>query len=222
MKMETIGNILQKDYLLLQDFDLLSPELDQNLQKHAQYLKTCNFAEFRILIPSHTPQPTINTIESFIQTQNIHGAIEYYIPVNNQSQLDREVESIPELANKKHIAILPAEDLRYEILARKIWNLSMGGKAIMILQPERITQWRNNDSFFKRIHIRGADLAFSGSSEYSLGLFHKRTLRSLHEARIIAMWLTPQIYDVNSALFKKDMAIRLNAIQSRKTPPNDL
>jgi hypothetical protein len=222
MKMETIGNILHKDYLLLQDFDLLSPELDQNLQKHAQYIATCNFAEFIILIPYQTPQPTINTIDRFIQTQNTLGAIEYYIAVNNQSQFDKDIESIPQLATKKCIAILPSEDLRYEILAKRIWNLSMGGKAIMILQPERVTQWRKNHSLFKRIHLRGADLAFSGTSEYSLGLFHKRTLRSFHEARIIAMWLTPQIYDVNSALFKKDMAIRLNVIQSLKTPPNDL
>jgi hypothetical protein len=79
MKMETIGSILHKDYLLLQDFDLLSPELDQNLQKHAQYIATCNFAEFIILIPYQTPQPTINTIDRFIQTQNTLGAIEYYL-----------------------------------------------------------------------------------------------------------------------------------------------
>jgi hypothetical protein len=138
------------------------------------------------------------------------------------SQFDKDIESIPQLATKKCIAILPSEDLRYEILAKRIWNLRMCGKAIMILQPERVTQWRKNHSLFKRIHLRGADLAFSGTSEYSLGLFHKRTLRSFHEARIIAMWLTPQIYDVNSALFKKDMAIRLNVIQSLKTPPNDL
>jgi hypothetical protein len=65
-------------------------------------------------------------------------------------------------------------------------------------------------------------MAFSGSSKYSLGFFHKRNLRLLHQHRIIAMWLTPQIYDVNTALFKKDMAIRLNAIQSLSTPPNDL
>jgi len=98
----------------------------------------------------------------------------------------------------------------------------MGGKAIMILQPERVTQWRNNISLFKRLHIRGADLAFSGSSKYSLGFFHNRHLRSLHEARIIAMWLTPQIYDIHSELFIKDMAIRLKTIQSLKTPPNEL
>jgi len=70
--------------------------------------------------------------------------------------------------------------------------------------------------------LKGANMAFSGTSKYSLGFFHKRNLRTLHQARIIAMWLTPQIYDVNSALFKKDMAIRLDAIQSIKTPPNDL
>jgi len=220
--MESIGNILHTDYLLLQDFDLLNSELDQNLQKHASYLSKCNFAKFRILAPYHTPKPTINTIEAFINSQSIHGAIEYYIPVNNQSQLNRDVESIPELATKKCIAILPAENLRYETLVKQIWNLSMDGKAIMILQPERVTQWRNNISLFKRLHIRGADLAFSGSSKYSLGFFHNRHLRSLHEARIIAMWLTPQIYDIHSELFIKDMAIRLKTIQSLKTPPNEL
>lgn len=220
--MESIGNILHTDYLLLQDFDLLNSELDQNLQKHASYLSKCNFAEFRILVPYHTPKPTINTIEDFINSQSITGAIEYYIPVNNQSQLNRDVESIPELATKKCIAILPAENLRYETLVKQIWNLSMDGKAIMILQPERVTQWRNNISLFKRLHIRGADLAFSGSSKYSLGFFHNRHLRSLHEARIIAMWLTPQIYDIHSELFIKDMAIRLKTIQSLKTPPNEL
>jgi len=99
--MEAIGVILHTDYLLLQDFDLLSPELDQNLQKHASYLSKCNFAKFRIFIPYHTPKPTINTIEDFINSQSIPGAIEYYIPVNNQSQLNRDVESIPELANQK-------------------------------------------------------------------------------------------------------------------------
>jgi hypothetical protein len=220
--MEEIGRILQKDYLLLQEVDLHSPELSSNLLKHAQYLRTCDFAEFRILIPHHTPLQTINTIEAFINKQNIKGAIRYYIPVNNQSKFDKDVELNPELSFKHWIAILPTEDFRYEVLAKKIWNLSMGGKAIMILQPERVTQWRNNQKYFKRLHLKGANMAFSGSSKYSLGFFHKRNLRLLHQDRIIAMWLTPQIYDVNTALFKKDMAIRLNAIQSLSTPPNDL
>ena len=220
--MEEIGRILQKDYLLLQEVDLQSPELSSNLLKHAQYLRTCDFAEFRILIPHHTPQPIINTIEGFINKQNIKGAIRYYIPVNNQSKFDKDVELNPELSFKHWIAILPTEDFRYEVLAKKIWNLSMGGKAIMILQPERVTQWRSNQKYFKRLHLKGANMAFSGTGKYSLGFFHKRNLRTLHQARIIAMWLTPQIYDVNSALFKKDMAIRLDAIQSIKTPPNDL
>ena len=78
--MEEIGRILQKDYLLLQEVDLQSPEFSSNLLKHAQYLRTCDFAEFRILIPHHTPQPIINIIEGFINKQNIKGAIRFYIP----------------------------------------------------------------------------------------------------------------------------------------------
>lgn len=98
----------------------------------------------------------------------------------------------------------------------------MGGKAIMILQPERVTQWRGNQKHFKRLHLKGANMAFLGTSKYSLGFFHKRNLRQLHQDRIIAMWLTPQIYDIHSELFIKDMAIRLKTIQKLKTPPNEL
>ena len=206
----------------MQESDLKSPELLQNLNMHAQYLRTCAFAEFRIMIPHYTSQIIIDTIDGFIAKQNIPGAIRFYIPVNNQSKCDKDLELNPELSFKDWIAILPSEDFRYEALSKKIWNLSMGGKTIMILQPERVDQWRNHTTHFKRLHLKGANMAFSGTSLYSLGFFHKRTLRSLHNSRIIGLWLTPQIYDVNSALFKKDMAIRLDAIQSIKTPPNDM
>ncbi|MEY3097306.1 MAG: hypothetical protein RL647_896, partial [Bacteroidota bacterium] len=110
----------------------------------------------------------------------------------------------------------------YENFAKKIWNLSMGGKAILVLLPERVEQWRKKTTHFKRLHLKGANMAFSGSSLYKLGFFHKSNLIALHKSRIIHMWLTPQIYDVNSALFKKDMGIRLAAIKSIKTPQNDL
>ncbi len=54
--MEEIGQILHKDYLLLQDGDLSGSNLNERLMMHAQYLRTCNFAEFRLLIPHKTPE----------------------------------------------------------------------------------------------------------------------------------------------------------------------
>ena len=220
--MEEIGRILHKDYLLLQDSDLDDSQLNQRLMMHAQYLHTCNFAEFRLLIPRHTSENIIQTLNDFIANQTIPGAIRYYIPVDNRSKFDEEVIMNPELSFKDWVAILPSEDFRYENFAKKIWNLSMGGKAILVLLPERVDQWRNNNTHFKRLHLKGANMAFSGSSKYKLGFFHKSNLINFHKSRIIHLWLTPQIYDVNSSLFKKDMAIRLAAITSIKTPQNDL
>lgn len=220
--MEEIGQILQKDYLLLQDSDLNDVNLNQRLMMHAQYLRTCDFAEFRVLIPHQTPESIITTLNDFIAKQNIPGALRYYIPVDNRSKFDEEVIMNPELSFKDWVAILPTEDFRYENFAKKIWNLSMGGKAILVLLPERVKQWRDKPTHFKRLHLKGANMAFSGSSLYKLGFFHKSKLNELHRTRIIHMWLTPQIYDVNSSLFKKDMSIRLSAITSIKTPPNDL
>lgn len=220
--MEEIGRILHKDYLLLQDSDLNDNQLHQRLMMHAQYLRTCNFAEFRLLIPHSTSEKIIQNLNEFIGKQNIPGAVRYYIPVDNKSKFDEEVILNPELSFKDWVAILPSEDFRYENFAKKIWNLSMGGKAILVLLPERVKQWRSNPTHFKRLHLKGANMAFSGSSLYKLGFFHKSKLLELHKSRIIHMWLTPQIYDVNSSLFKKDMSIRLDAITSIKTPENDL
>lgn len=220
--MDKIGQILHKDYLLLQESDLSSPNLNERLLMHAQYLRTCNFAEFRLLIPQKTSASVIESLNTFIGKQNIPGALRYYIPVDNRSKFDEEVIMNPELSFKDWVAVLPSEDFRYENFAKKIWNLSMGGKAILVLLPERVDQWRNKTTHFKRLHLKGANMAFSGSSLYKLGFFHKSNLIALHKSRIIHMWLTPQIYDVNSALFKKDMAIRLAAITSIKTPQNDL
>jgi hypothetical protein len=220
--MKEIGNILHKDYLLLQENELVNPNLGQQLLLHAQYLRTCNFAEFRLLIPHNTRESIISQLNAFISTQNIPGALRFYIPVDNKSKFDEDVQMNPELSFKDWVAILPTEDFRYETFAKKIWNLSMGGKAILVLLPERVNQWRKSESYFKRIHLKGANMAFSGSSLYRLGFFHKRSLIALHQHRIIHMWLTPQIYDVNSSLFKKDMEIRLAAITSIKTSANDL
>lgn len=220
--MEEIGRILHKDYLLLQDSELSSNDLRQRLLLHAQYLRTCNFAEFRLLIPHNTSESILLTLEEFIQNQNIKGALRYYIRVDNKSKFDDEVKLNPELSFKDWVAILPSEDFRYENFSKKIWNLSMGGKAIIVLLPERVEQWRKKTTHFKRLHLKGANMAFSGSSLYKIGFFHKNNLLELHKSRIIHMWLTPKIYDVNTALFKKDMAIKLAAITSIKTPQNDL
>ena len=220
--MEEIGQILHKDYLLLQDGDLSGSNLNERLMMHAQYLRTCNFAEFRLLIPHKTPDATLATLNNFISKQNIPGALRYYIPVDNRSKFDEEVIMNADLSFKDWVAVLPSEDFRYENFAKKIWNLSMGGKAILVLLPERVEQWRKKTTHFKRLHLKGANMAFSGSSLYKLGFFHKSNLIALHKSRIIHMWLTPQIYDVNSALFKKDMGIRLAAIKSINTPQNDL
>jgi hypothetical protein len=220
--MKTIGQLLKKDYLLLRVSELASPDLSSRLILHAQYLSFCDFSEFRLMIPLNTPQNIIEVLNKWIAQQNIPGAIRNYIPVDNKSKFDAEVIMNPELSFKDWIAILPTPDFHYESLRKKIWNLSMGGKALLILLPESVTSWSKSTSTFKRIHLKGANMAFSGSSLFPLGWFHKRQLREIHQYRLVHMWLTPQIYDVNSALFKKDMAIRLDAITSINTRPNDL
>lgn len=220
--MEQIGQILNKDYLLLQDSDLSSTNINERLLMHAQYLRICNFTEFRLLIPHNTSESILANLNNFISKQNIPGALRYYIPVDNRSKFDEEVIMNPELSFKDWVAVLPSEDFRYENFAKKIWNLSMGGKAIIVLLPERVEQWRKKTTHFKRLHLKGANMAFSGSSLFKMGFFHKSNLIELHKSRIIHMWITPQIYDVNSALFKKDMAIKLATITSIKTPPNEL
>ena len=220
--MKTIGQLLKKDYLLLRVGELASPDLASRLILHAQYLSFCDFSEFRLMIPFNTPQDIIDVLNKWISQQNIPGAIRNYIPVDNKSNFDTEVIMNPELSFKDWIAILPTPDFHYESLRKKIWNLSMGGKALLILLPESVTSWRKSTSTFKRIHLKGANMAFSGSSLFPMGWFHKRQLREIHQYRLVHMWLTPQIYDVNSALFKKDMAIKLDAITSYDTHPNDL
>jgi hypothetical protein len=220
--MKTIGQILKKDYLLLRESELSSNDLSKKLLLHAQYLSFCDFAEFRLMVPHNTPQSILQTLNTFISQQNIPGAIRFYINVDNKSNFDSEVIMNPELSFKEWIAILPSEDFRYESLRKKIWNLSMGGKALLILLPESVISWRKSTSTFKRIHLKGANMAFSGSSLYSMGWFHRSKIREIHQYRLVHIWLTPQIYDVNSALFKKDMAIRLDAITSFNTAPNDL
>jgi hypothetical protein len=220
--MKTIGQLLKKDYLLLRVSELASPDLASRLILHAQYLSFCDFSEFRLMIPFNTPQDIIDVLNKWISQQNIPGAIRNYILVDNKSKFDTEVIMNPELSFKDWIAILPTPDFHYESLRKKIWNLSMGGKALLILLPESVTSWRKSTSTFKRIHLKGANMAFSGSSLFPMGWFHKRQLREIHQYRLVHMWLTPQIYDVNSALFKKDMAIKLDAITSYYTHPNDL
>lgn len=220
--METIGQTLKKDYLLLQESDLNNPNLSADLLLHSDYLKVCCFEEFRILIPHHTAENTIQLLSDFIQKQSIPGALRYYIQVDNQSQFDKEVLLNPELSFKDWVAVLPTEDFRYENFSKKIWNLSKGGKAIMILLPERVQQWRSRQSYFKRLYNKGASFAFSGSTIYKMGFLHKFKVLQIHKEKIIHLWLTPKIYDVNSVLFKKDMAIKLDAITSIKTDPNDL
>lgn len=220
--MKTIGQTLKKDYLLLREHDLLAADLESKLTFHAQYLEYCDFPEFRLMIPVNTPQNTIETLNKWISQQNIPGAIFNYLPVDNKSQFDTDIAMSPELSLKEWVAILPSPDFHYESLRKKIWNLSMSGKTLLIILPEAVESWRKSTSIFKRIHRKGANMAFSGSSLYPLGWFHKRKLRELHRNRLVHIWLTPQIYDVNSALFKKDMAIRMDAITSWDTSANDL
>lgn len=220
--MEKIGQILKKDYLLLQETDLNNPNLSEELLEHANSLKICGFQEFRLLIPHQTPEITIQLLQNFIESQPIPGALRYYIQIDNQSQFDKEVLLNPELSFKDWVAVLPTEDFRYENFSKKIWNLSKGGKAIMILLPERVNQWRSRQSYFKRLYNKGASFAFSGSSKYNMGFLHKFKVKQIHKEGIIHLWLTPQIYNTQSKLFAKDMAIKLDAISSISTNPNDL
>ena len=220
--MKSIGQILKKDYLVLRAQELTSSELSSQLMKHAQYLSFCDFSEFRLMIPHNTEPKIIESLNAFIKQQNIPGAIRFYLNVDNKSNFDTEVLLNPEMSFKDWIAILPSEDFRYDSLRRKIWNLSMNGKAILILLPESVTSWRKSLSTFKRIHLKGANMAFSGSTLFSMGWFHKKKIREIQVNRLSHIWLTPQIYDVNSTLFKKDMAIKLDVITRYNTSPNDL
>ena len=115
-----IGQILQKDYLVLRAYELKSSELSSQLMKHAQYLNFCDFAEFRLMIPHNTEPKIIESLNAFIKQQNIPGAIRFYLNVDNKSNFDTEVLLNPEMSFKDWIAILPSEDFRYESLRRKI------------------------------------------------------------------------------------------------------
>jgi hypothetical protein len=220
--MQQIGEILQKDYLLLQRSELVLPDILTRLNNHAEYLTLCDFKEFRLLIPHNTPEPILDKLNGFIQAQKIPGALRYYLEIGNQTKFDEEVTLNPELSFKDWVAVLPSEDFRYENFAKRIWNLSLGGKSLLVLLPERVSSWRQNISMFKRLSLKGATLAMSGSTSFKLGFFHTKKLTELHKSRNIHMWLTPQIYDINSAIFKKDMTARLAAITAIKTSPNDL
>jgi hypothetical protein len=218
----TLGEILVKDYLLLDAEVLNSGDLSEQLKTHLAYLIPQNFKEFRLMIPHDTAKPIIQTLESFILKAPIPGAIRNYLSVNNSTKFNEQLTINPEVAFKQWLCILPSEDFKYDSLRKKIWNLAQDGKSIMILMPERVKEWRGHTSYLKRIHIKGANFALSASYQFRWGLWHKKNIKEIHKSKLVSMWISPGICDINEAKCKKDIACKLEVITAFKTSPNDL
>lgn len=218
----SIGGVLLKDYLLLLQDELQPVQLQDRLSKYSIYLKEHKFHEFRIMVPYETPELILQTIQNFINQQNIKGAIRNYLPINNQTKFDKELKENPNLAFKSWLCVLPSPDYRYESLRKRIWEMAKDGKALMILMPERVNEWRGKTSYLKRMHLKGASFAMSASSNFRWGFWHKKNLKEIHENKLVTMWITPQIYDVHSSEHQRDAKIKLDIITSIDTMPNDL
>lgn len=218
----TIGEILVKDYLLLEEHVLNAPNLKQQLDIHLNYLINQNFKEFRLMIPHDTSALITKTLEAFVQSAPIPGAIRHYLKVDNTTKFTEQLTINPDVAFKNWLCILPSEDFRYDSLRKKIWNLAQDGKSIMLLMPERVKEWRGHTSYLKRMHIKGANFAMSGSYSYRWGFWHKKNLKEVHKSKLVSMWITPSICDVNDKKCKKDIACKLEIISAFKTSPNDL
>jgi|GEM_PF-489500 len=218
----TIGEILLKDYLLLEESELNRADLRERLTVHLNYLQSQQFKEFRLMIPHNTSDRVLSILESFIASCPIPGAIRNYLSVNNTTRFSEQLTIHPDVAFKHWLCILPSEDFKYDSLRKKIWNLAQEGKSIMILMPERVKEWRGHDSYLKRIHIKGANFAMSASYQYKWGFWHKKNLKNIHQNKLVSMWITPGICDINQASCQKDIACKLEVLTSTKTFPNDL
>lgn len=219
---ESLGEILKKDYLLLLPDELHPVQLQDRLLKYGEYLTEHKFTEFRIMVPYETQELILKYIQEFINCQSISGAIRNYLPINNQTKFDKEVKENPNLAFKSWLCVLPSEDYRYESLRKRIWEMAKDGKALMILMPERVNEWRGKTSYIKRMHLKGASFAMSASIQYRWGFWHRKNLKDIHDNKLVTMWITPKIYDVNSPEHKRDINIKLDIITSLPTSPNDL
>ena len=218
----TLGDILVKDYLLLEESVLTQSNLSELLLTHQNYLLSQNFKEFRLMIPHDTAGNIVSVLNNFIQQCPIPGAIRNYLSVDNSTKFLEEININPDVAFKNWLCILPSEDFRYESLRKKIWNLAQEGKSIMILMPERVKEWNGRISFLKRMHIKGANFAMSATYQFRWGFWHKKNYKSIHQNKLIAMWITPQIIDVADTKFRKDIDCKLEIINAYKTFPNDL
>jgi hypothetical protein len=218
----TLGEILVKDYLLLEEHVLKQSDLKRQLETHLHYLINQNFKEFRLMIPHDTSDAITKALEDFIQSAPIKGAIRHYLKVNNTTKFSEQLTINPEVAFKHWLCILPSEDFRYDSLRKKIWNLAQDGKSIMILMPERVREWKGHTSYLKRIHIKGANFAMSGSYQYRWGFWHKKNLKEIHKSKLVSMWITPAICNLNDAKCKKDIQCKLEILSELKTLPNDL
>lgn len=219
---ESIGGVLLKDYLLLLVDELELGNIQDRLLKYSIYLQEHKFHEFRIMVPYETPELILQTIQDFINKQPIPGALRNYLPINNQTKFDRELKENPSLAFKSWLCVLPSPDYRYESLRKRIWEMAKDGKALMILMPERVNEWRGKTSYLKRMHLKGASFAMSASAQFRWGFWHKKNLKEIHENKLVTMWITPKIYDVNSSEHQRDAKIKLDIITSIDTVPNDL
>lgn len=218
----TLGEILVKDYLLLEEETLNTIDLKQKLDLHLHYLISQNFKEFRLMIPHNTSDKITKKLETFLNSAPIPGAIRHYLKVDNSTKFSEQLTINPDVAFKHWLCILPSEDFRYDSLRKKIWNLAQDGKSIMILMPERVREWRGHTSYLKRIHIKGANFAMSGSYQYRWGFWHKKNLKEIHKSKLVSMWITPTICNPEDGKCKKDIACKLEIISEIKTLPNDL
>ncbi len=218
----TLGDILIKDYLLLEKSVLEQPDLNTLLLTHQKYLLSQNFKEFRLMVPHNTPEKTLIVLNHFIEQCPIPGAIRNFLYVDNTTKFNEELNINPTVAFKHWLCILPSEDFRYESLRKKIWNLAQDGKSIMILMPERVKEWNGHTSYLKRMHIKGANFAMSASYQYRWGFWHKKNYKSIHQNKLVDMWITPQIPDLTDVKSQKDIACKLEILTAFKTYPNDL
>ena len=218
----TLGEILVKDYVLLEESELSRIDLSDRLKIHLEYLLNQNFKEFRLLVPHNTSETTMAKLTSFIDSCPIPGAIRNYLAVNNLTKFSEQLTIHQDVAFKHWLCILPNEDFKYDSLRKRIWDLAQDGKSIMILMPERVKEWRGHISYLKRIHIKGGNFAMSASYQYKWGFWHKKNLKDIHQNKLVSMWITPGICDITDPRSAKDIACKLEVLSAYSTSPNDL
>jgi hypothetical protein len=223
--MNLSGTHLKRDYTIIRRSECLSdslPELEIKLKNHGHYLLAEDFKEFRLFIPIDASSECKKAFQTFCSSLPIPGAVREYHEVDNTSDLKKLDGIATEEALKSYSAILPSPDFSYNRLRRSIWEMSTEGKSLLILMADSVEQWSKKPSYFKRLFNKGAALAFSGSPEYRRGWFYRYTLKKHHQNRLVKIWLTPHLMDLDNRDHQRYLRYRERTFELFDPRANDL